>query len=264
MEVFSWEDLLKQPDVIPYAKNGTGITVGCFDGFHLGHQKIFDKLTDFCKKNELVSGVITFGKQITSVKSSNEYSGYLTKSEDFSLIKKYYPEVKFCIVIDFTPEFAKMSGEEFFLKLKKIINLKYIAEGTDFRCGYKGSMGMNEIKDFGTANSITCDFIQPVFLENYSEERISSSLIRKCIYEGKLSIANQMLGYNYQLDFSDLRFNFDSENKVFFIEKTKISQILPEKGEFLVQSENKEEKLVFTEKNIYCTNDIKKAVFIAD
>lgn len=206
MKVFSWNELndqLQNGCQNSLFSGGSGICVGSFDGLHNGHKILLNTLISNCKKKNLKAGVISFSRPLPSIKKSSDYEGDIsTLNQRLNLFEEI--GLDFAIIVDFNEKFAAMSGNHFFSILIKMCNMKLLAEGTDFRCGYKGATGIKEIKQFCSENNIQLHLVEPVFFTQNNEKfRISSSIIRKFIKEGKLSTVEKLLGRSFELDLQD-------------------------------------------------------------
>ena len=168
MKIFTWDDILNNSKFLFSENTFTGISVGCFDGLHRGHKKLIENLIQTCKADNLFSGIITFSNM---AKKSKMESQSIFPENDFSYFERFFPNLDFCIIIDFTSDFAHLSGEEFFNLLKNRINLKYLVEGVDFRCGYKGLMGQAELKNYCDINHMANFALFGEKYEKYLEEK---------------------------------------------------------------------------------------------
>ncbi len=85
--------------------------------------------------------------------------------------------------------------------------MKVIAEGIDFRCGYKGATDTQAIKYWALQNDVECTFVDPVYYTQAdgSQERVSSSYIRKMITRGFFNSAKELLMRPYELDISYIK-----------------------------------------------------------
>lgn len=225
MKTFTWNDIqnfLNSGKTDPFFAQGTGISVGSFDGLHKGHRTLLSALMSNCKVNNLLSGVLTFTRPLPSIKHNNDYSGDVsTLDQRLHLFEQL--GLDFAIVVDFTQDFAAMSGSDFFTVLIKACNMKLLAEGVDFRCGYKGSTDAQAIRYFAEKNNLKVVFVNPVYYKEGTaeEERVSSSYIRKMIQKGFFSTVEELLERKYQLDLPG------TETTIL---KAQISQVLPPPG----------------------------------
>ncbi len=172
------------------------ITMGTFDGVHLGHQKLIKEVVERAKKNQTKSVVITYEKHPLETLNLVTYPYILTeKDEKEKLIKQLGVD---CIVyLKFNKEMAEMSPEDFLENvLIKYFNPKEIVFGYDTHFG-KGRTGdYNFLKKNEEKYSYKSDIIQPLKI-NY--EIVSSSKIRELIKAGKVNSAEKLLGRPYNL-----------------------------------------------------------------
>ena len=257
MKVFSWDDLGSVKSYLSqnYIQS-TCLTIGGFDGNHLGHQVLFEKVLS--KKNEeksFCAGVVTFARSPRGSKSENFYKGDLsTLSQKIQYFEKQ--GFDFCLIINFDSEFKKTLGIDFFDRLLGYCNMKFLSVGQDFRCGYKGSMGITEISEYFEKNNLELSICKDVILDN---QRISSTLIRDFIYNGEFEKVEKFLGRKYvlQLETSIIKSvsPLENENVDIIINKKNILQVLPKENSFLVKIKNQnfsiQGRLFILENEIY-------------
>ncbi len=177
---------------------GTGISVGSFDGLHLGHRFLLNKLVQECRALDLQAGVITFKRPLPALKHSDDYAGDISTLEERLKLMEGLG-IQFAIVVDFDQAFASMKGIVFLDLLVEKLNMKLLAEGIDFRCGYKGATDTQAIKYWATQSGIKTLFVDPVYhtQADGSEERVSSSYIRQLIQKGFLTSVRELLDRDY-------------------------------------------------------------------
>ena len=196
MTVFDWSpQILDDFSQTHFFKQGTGISTGSFDGLHSGHRFLLNKLVEECKTQNLASGVITFKRPLPALKHADDYAGDIsTLEERLKLLEGI--GIDFVIVVDFDQEFASMKGVTFLDLLVQKLNMKLLAEGIDFRCGYKGATDTQAIKYWAAQAGIQTIFVDPVYYTQAdgSEERVSSSYIRHLIQKGYMTTVRELLG----------------------------------------------------------------------
>ena len=262
MKTYNWTqiDLFCKSD---YFKQGTGISVGCFDGIHLGHQFLLETLINNCKRQNLFSGVITFSRPLQALKKSENYDGDIT-SLDMRLKILEAKGVDFVFIVDFNEKFASKTGEEFLLELIQKCNMKYIAEGVDFRCGYKGLCNTDSIKLFADKYSIQTDFVPPVYHINMdqSKVRVSSSYIRSLIKKSEFELTSELLKNYYKIDLSFYKKKNINKNGYYFIDIKSINQVLPSEGEYKCYSKNNEiVHVIVNSKKLILSKDVSYIIF---
>ena len=241
MILYSWKDfqnsISKEESPLELLA-GSGITIGSFDGLHLGHRKIISALVDMCAKEKVLPGVVTFKRPLPLYKHSSDYAGDVSTLEQRLNIMEELG-IKFAVVLDFTDEIAKISGHDFLTILKNVCNMRIFVEGEDFRCGYKGATDMTAIKYWAEQNGVRTHFVPQVLYKSGTdeEERISSSYIRSMIQKGFFSTATELLTRPYELS---LKKCTQISDKNLVIARSEITQVLPPAGIYRVKDERGE------------------------
>lgn len=214
----------------------TVVTIGTFDGVHLGHKKILNKVLDL---EEEISGrnfLITFEPHPRNVVSQAYHLNILTTLEEKTELLKNYG-IENLLVINFTKEFSQLSSRDFFLKY--IINGTGISEviiGHDHHFG-KGRSGNEEtLKELGQEFGFNVSRVDPFDIDG---EVVSSTRIRKYLNEGNISKAGRFLGRNYsfsgnvvQGDKRGRQLGFPTAN----IKLKESEKLLPALGIYIVES----------------------------
>jgi FAD synthase len=190
MTTFSWNDLIGGAFPAPFG--GTALTVGTFDGPHRGHKALFAAVTDYAKAHPgMQSGAVTFAKPPASLYAPQQFPGTIvTLEERLTFFQQI--GLDFAIVIDFSLEFARIEGEEFLRILKEKAGLRFLAESTEFRMGYRGIFDVPTIEKAAPYLGFTFAVAPPVMHEG---ARISSSRIRDALIAGDVPLAETLLGH---------------------------------------------------------------------
>ncbi len=124
-----------------------------------------------------------------------------------------------------------MMGVDFLNILLNVCNMELLAEGIDFRCGFKGATDAQAIKYWAEQNKVQTIFVDPVYFGEGSEEeeRISSSYIRNMLSKGFFTTAEELLERPYELDIAALRRSSE--------ESKNNNQLLPPDGLYRTQNE---------------------------
>ena len=173
------------------------VTSGTFDGVHLGHQKILNRLQEVAFETGGQSVVITFYPHPRSVISPDNKTINLlsTLDEKIELLEKN--GINHLVIIPFTREFSELSSEEFIQKiLIETIGTKTLVIGFDHRFGRNSEGGFEYLKENKARYGFEIEEISRHDLENVG---ISSSKIRKALIEGDVPTADHFLGRNYSL-----------------------------------------------------------------
>jgi len=174
--------------------DNTIITIGTFDGVHLGHQEIFNVLINKSKNNGCRSFVITFEPHPRMVIQPNSDLKLLTTFEEkVEILRKM--GIDNLLVIPFTKEFSQLTSEEFFRKyILDGTGIKKMVIGYDHRFGKGRDGDEQKIRELGALNNFD---VQKTDAVTVNETVVSSSKIRNALSEGEVKAAAQMLGRNY-------------------------------------------------------------------
>ncbi|MBP2015955.1 bifunctional riboflavin kinase/FAD synthetase [Anaerococcus degeneri] len=171
------------------------VTLGYFDGVHLGHQKLMKRNVDLSKKYGLTPSILLF-KENTSTSVKDE-KHYLSSLEDKVEILSQLGIKTFCLV-NFDENFMKLSPKDF---IKTIIaeklNAKIIIVGDDYRFGYKASGNVDTLKEYEDIFAYKTDVVD--FEMEDDHEKISSGHIRDMVRQGEIRRANKYLGRPYKM-----------------------------------------------------------------
>ncbi|MGD8549593.1 MAG: bifunctional riboflavin kinase/FAD synthetase, partial [Desulfobacterales bacterium] len=192
-------ELVENIDKIEKPYNNAVITIGNFDGVHIGHQALFHEVIEKADAIDGTSIVMTFEPHPVRVLKQNGHPPLITLYEQkLELIESSGIDVLICI--PFTMEFAAISAKEFVEDiLLARIGMKAIVVGQDYTFG-KNRQGNLELlqtyaKTFGF-EVIVADWIQTL---NKNPDRISSTRTRELVMAGKVAEAQKLLGRNYQI-----------------------------------------------------------------
>lgn len=171
------------------------ITIGSFDGVHLGHRELIIKTVSDSKKNGLINAVLTFEPHPRKVISEN-FDGMIltTAKEKVEILKKL--GVQDLIVLNFTKELAGLSAQEFIDRFVKKVGAAKVVLGKDHRLGKDRSSDSETISAILRSFNIESEIIEQ---KRIGDEIVSSTKIREALREGNLAKANSFLGRNYFL-----------------------------------------------------------------
>ena len=172
------------------------VTIGTFDGVHLGHQKILSKLVSEGKKSKLETVVLTFFPHPRKILNpSIKLSLLNTQPEKIELFKS--SGIDNLITQKFNKDFSEYSAEKYVQKiLVNKLKTKKILIGYDHRFGKNRDAGIKELKTLGVKYNFDVIEISAKEKNNIS---ISSTKIRNALFNGKLNIAKSYLGYDYKI-----------------------------------------------------------------
>lgn len=172
------------------------LTIGTFDGVHIGHQKILKKVKNLSKEKKMIPSVLTFFPHPRMVlQQDNSIKLLNTITERRILLEKF--GVDLICVKTFTREFSNLSAYDY---VKGIIvdelNTKVVVIGYDHHFGKNRSANINDLKEFAKEFNFE---IEEISAKDIAEVTVSSTKIRSALKNGNITLANTFLGYNYIL-----------------------------------------------------------------
>lgn len=230
MKVYSWDDVNKGG--FGSGRVLSAVTIGGFDGMHLGHQALFDAA--FAWKGEraalsgqaVLTGAVTFTRSPGAFKSGDYPGDLMTEKMKLEFLEKR--GFDFCVMIDFSEDFSKIEGRNFLDKLREFCSARFLAAGSDFRCGHNLDTGVAELSDYATQNGLELKVLDDVTLFG---KRVSSSLIRGAVLKGDFALAKELLGRPYRIDCSRLEWRASSsDSSLSLIANEGTTQVLPKAG----------------------------------
>lgn len=174
----------------------TCLTVGTFDGVHLGHQKIINEMIYQSVERSCRNLLITFEPHPQLVLAKNSDIRLLSTLEQKLDYLKYL-SIQNVLVINFTKNFSELSFNSFIEDyLIKKIGLNTIIVGADHHFGKDRQGNPKILKEMGENLGFSVIEVEPLM---YKDAKISSSRIRKSLLSGEIKLANEMLGKKYEL-----------------------------------------------------------------
>jgi riboflavin kinase/FMN adenylyltransferase len=186
---------------------GLAMAIGVFDGVHLGHQALIERIVGRGPNPTIVTFRENPKKVLSRIQKAETPSPY--KGDLYSLKQKMEIfdslGVKFLVLIDFSEEFSKLKGREFLDILGNKGKMAFLAIGNNFRCGFRQDTGADLARRINEEKGIPTELIPPVYLKAADGEPVSSSFIRSAVLAGDLKLASGLLGRNFALDLSDAK-----------------------------------------------------------
>jgi len=172
------------------------VTLGNFDGIHLGHQKIFERVKTEALRMGGESVVITFEPHPLKVLSPQSCPPLLTPlRKKFLLIEQLGMDVVLCI--EFTKTFSEISPSDFVKNiLVDRVGAHKVIVGYNFHFGRKTKGNPHILKQIGSLFNLQVEIIAPLIIEGTT---VSSSKIRELIKNGQVEKASQLLGRHYSI-----------------------------------------------------------------
>lgn len=169
------------------------LTIGEFDGLHLGHLKIFNEVNKIKKNNNLKSAIMSFDSHPDLLLSKVKEITYLTptKKKEELLEKLGFD---YFIILEFNYELASTSHEIFASQLLKCLNVSHLVTGPDFRYGYRGLGNVETLSsDFNTKITVCSEY-------TYNNCKLGTMSLKEMLKDGNVEEVNKLLFTNYQIE----------------------------------------------------------------
>ncbi|MGO4912630.1 bifunctional riboflavin kinase/FAD synthetase [Leeuwenhoekiella sp. W20_SRS_FM14] len=214
----------------------TVVTIGTFDGVHLGHRKIIDRLLTSAQNNDLESVVLTFfphPRMVLQKDTQIKLINTITERKD--LLEA--TTLNHLIIHPFTKDFSRLTAEEF-VKTILVDQLKAhkVIIGYDHHFGRNRNANIEDLKEFGKHYNFE---VEEISKKDIDDVAISSTKIRKALLEGDIRLANDYLGYFFMLNGIVSRgrglgrkFNYPTAN----LKVEENYKLIPAKGVYVVKS----------------------------
>ncbi|MBI4297292.1 MAG: bifunctional riboflavin kinase/FAD synthetase [Chloroflexi bacterium] len=172
------------------------LTIGVFDGVHLGHQSLIGLLRGLAQSRGLLSGVITFDRHPLEVLAPDDHPTYLTSLEQrLTLLQRQGPD--FLLAISFTPEVAQLEAGEFLGLLQEYLKVKGLVVGPDFVMGKGRGGDIDTLRALGEREGFFVEVVPPLV---FGGKVVSSTAIRHALAQGDMADAALLLGRPFTLE----------------------------------------------------------------
>jgi riboflavin kinase / FMN adenylyltransferase len=213
------------------------LTIGSFDGFHIGHQKIIEKAVAASKSLGCESLVLTFFPHPKMVLTENSDIKSLNTIDE-KIILLQYAGLQNLVIQEFDKKFSELSPEDFVKQiLVDKLNIQKIIIGHDHRFGKNRSANIDDLILFGVKYNFE---VEQISAQEINEVAVSSTKIRTAILDGNIELANQYLGYNYSLSGTIVKGKQLGRTIGFPTANLKIEEgykLIPKIGVYVVQSQ---------------------------
>lgn len=173
----------------------TLLTIGVFDGVHLGHKYLISQLVELAGTQDLLPGVVTFRQHPQEVLFPQTKMPFLTDLEERSrLLEK--EGVALVVPLSFTKEWAELGARRFVELLMKHLRMRGLVIGADFALGRGREGDTAALRLLGREMSFSVDVVPAVKLNG---EVVSSTVIRQALAEGDMAKVRRMVGRDFSL-----------------------------------------------------------------
>jgi riboflavin kinase/FMN adenylyltransferase len=172
------------------------VTIGTFDGVHVGHKKIIKRLVKIAKKENLQAIVLTFFPHPRMVVQKDTDIKMLNTIDEKNKLMEA-EGIDHLVVKKFTKQFSRLSAQDYVREvLVETLHVKHIIIGYDHHFGRNRTANINDLKAFGEIYNFK---VTEISAEEIDEVTVSSTKIRKALLDGDVKTANTFLGYNFML-----------------------------------------------------------------
>jgi FAD synthase len=172
----------------------TAVTIGVFDGLHLGHRLLIDKVVN----SGLAPMVVTFAGDVSITQSPVTLASLpnpifppllMPVSSRLALLEKF--GIMHCALIDFSENFSRIEYREFLDVLRERGGMRRCVIGADFHCGYRREADARMVKDYNESRGVATEIVPPLVDGGLP---VSSSRIRNALADGDVNLAERLLG----------------------------------------------------------------------
>lgn len=173
----------------------SSVALGVFDGIHLAHQQILDDVVSKSNKYNSVPCVITFLNHPQNVIGIKKVPNIISVEKKINLLESY--GIKAVVLLEFTKDIAVLSADDYLAMIVNSLHPKSITLGFNHSFGVSKSGNGDFLKSRENLYNYETTVIDSIKFEGHV---VSSSLIRKLLSEGRISLANKLLGRNFSIE----------------------------------------------------------------
>lgn len=171
------------------------LTIGNFDGIHLGHQTVINKLKAVAKSDKIPSTLITFENHPAEIlRPGQTILRLCTLKHRLKLLEEARIDVT--VLLTFTQELAEQTAEAFIDTLQNAIPFSHLVLGHDARVGKDRQGDRHKIIELAKHHHFSVEYLEPF---TYQGLPVSSSKIRETIQKGDFDLAEKLLGRKYSI-----------------------------------------------------------------
>ena len=215
------------------------VTIGTFDGVHIGHQKIINRLVAIADAEQLQALVLTFFPHPRMILQKDSSIKLINTIDEKSNLMQDLG-VDHLVIKAFTKEFSRLTALEYVRDvLVNKLHVKHIIVGYDHHFGRNRTADIKDLKEFGEFYGFKVTEISAL---EVGDVAVSSTKIRTALKEGAIKVANQFLGYNFMLNGTVIKGKGLGKTIQFPTANLKIEEaykLIPKNGVYLVQVQDR-------------------------
>ncbi len=174
---------------------GCAVTIGNYDGVHLGHQAMIARLREHARRLGVPSVVLTFEPSPREFLDPARAPARLTRlREKVNQLERH--GIARCVVLRFDARLQKVEGDEFIAALSGRLGARVVVVGHDFKFAYRGEATVDMLSAAAAVYGFEVEVVAPVQI---GTERVSSTIVRSALAVGNLRRAAQLLGRPYSM-----------------------------------------------------------------
>jgi riboflavin kinase/FMN adenylyltransferase len=221
-------------DQVPPDFGPRALTIGNFDGVHIGHQELMRRTADIAHANSWNAAVLTFqphpAKVIAPARAPNMICDFARRAELMGATG-----IEQVLVLPFTEELSRWTPEEFVLELLVgKLGAKAVVIGDDFRFGHKQGGDRALLETLGRQHGFDVVTVDPVEVRG---QRVSSSLLREMAAAGRITRASRLLARPFELEGQVVSgHGIGSKQTVPTLNLAPDSEVLPRSGVYVTRT----------------------------
>jgi riboflavin kinase/FMN adenylyltransferase len=189
--------IFRSPSGVPAGFGPSVITIGNFDGVHVGHRQIMRRVVELAREMDAKPVVLTFDPHPARVLAPDR-APQLLMSLDQRLRAMGAEGIEAVLLIPFSLDFAKLTPEEFVEQiLVRTLKARAVLVGDDFRFGCRQSGNIATLRELGQLHGFTLEAVSGI---EHKRNRVSSTLVRDLVKLGSVSRACRLLGAPFSLE----------------------------------------------------------------
>lgn len=180
---------------VPASTKSFALTIGSYDGLHLGHQAVLEHLVKTAKRSGLKSAVLTFSNHPSTVlRPTNPTPLICSQEHKLKLFEK--ASIDMVILLPFTKEFSQQTADQFLRKVSHAVPFETLILGSDAHIGKNREGDQTVVTELAEHLGFSVEYFPDLLTDG---RRISSNLIREALRQGDLKHAEDLLGRPYSI-----------------------------------------------------------------
>lgn len=190
--------LARSPGSFPFSKvaSGSVVTIGAFDGLHLGHQRLLDRVCEEASVRQCPSVVMSFEPMPKEYFSASNPPARLTRfRQKYQALDRMGIDIFYCP--NFNPAMRNIAADAFIRQqLVHTLNTRHLVIGDDFAFARNREGNLSHLQRAGTAMNFDVEQVSSVII---GTNRVSSTAIRNALRSGDMAFAKRLLGKFYRM-----------------------------------------------------------------